>query len=92
MFLVNFLRDWARGRTANSLSLPSLSPLLTYQRGVSILFFFFFLVLRAHLFSLYADAISLLVIREPSRVKHFSVLGLILHEAQVRSDTFLFPH
>lgn len=89
MFLVNFLRDWARGRTANSLSLPSLSPLLTYQRGVSILIF---LVLRTHLFSLYADAISLLVIRETSRVKHFSILGLILHEAQVRSDTSLFPH
>ena len=33
MFLVDFLRDWARGRTANSLSLSSLSPLLTYQRG-----------------------------------------------------------
>lgn len=90
MFFVNLLRDWARGRTANSLSLPSLSPLLTYQRGVSILFFF--LVLRAHLFSLYADTISLLVIRETSIIKHFSILGLILHEAQIRSDTFLFPH
>lgn len=90
MCFVNLLRDWARGRTANSLSLPSLSPLLTYQRGVSIPFFF--LVLRAHLFSLYADAISLLVIRETSRIKHFSTLGLLLHEAQVRSDTFLFPH